>query len=73
MEFYRAYNVNQTGETLAFKGFPAETDRDACLQALTLKENGHWHTMELWTGCDSVDCSELHKHREPRRLSLPTE
>ena len=73
MDFYRAYNVDEFGNTLSFKGFPSASDRDACMQALTLKQDGKWHTMELWTGIDRVDCSALSERGKGRQILLPTE
>ena len=72
MEFYRSYNVDAAGNTIAFKGFPSDSDHNACVQALAYKAEGKWHTMELWTGCDSVDCSALSNRGLGRRVSLPS-
>ena len=65
MQFYRVYNMDPVGTTIGFKSFPAHSDHDACLQALTYKEGGNWHAMELWTGLDQIECSEL---ADPRPL-----
>ena len=73
MDFYRAYNVNAEGKTLSFKGFPAESDRDACMQASTIKENGNWHTLDLRTGVREVDCAALSGERLGRQVFMPTE
>jgi hypothetical protein len=70
MEYYRAYQMDPAGRTVAFKGFPAESDRDACVQALTYQEDGKWHALELWTGSECVDCSDLSDRGMGRRLSL---
>lgn len=69
MEFYRVYNMDAAGEAISFKGFPAADDSDACAQALGHKVQGKWHAMELWAGCDSIDCSDLSHHGIGRRVS----
>ncbi len=68
MEYYRAYNMDAAGKTVAFKGFPAESDRDACVQAHAYKERGKWHAMELWAGSCSIDCSDLPSRSLGRRV-----
>jgi hypothetical protein len=72
VQFYRVYNMDPTGQTVGFKSFPAHSEHDACLQALSYKEGGNWHAMELWTGTDQIDCSELADPRPlGRKIELP--
>jgi hypothetical protein len=70
MQFYRVYNMDPSGQTLGFKGFPAPNDHDACILARTYKESGKWHEMELWTGNDKIECSDL---IDPRPLGRKIE